>query len=71
MNSHSNQEQSYNSDIALNPSIPEYDQVSLCSEGSQDLSRSLTRKISTVADITHPLQQRAGCADSFLAPYHL
>ncbi|GJR97641.1 NRT1/ PTR family 4.5-like protein [Tanacetum coccineum] len=71
MNSHSNQEQSYNSDIALNPSIPEYDQVSLCSEGSQDLSRSLTRKISTVADITRALQQPAGCADSFLAPYHL
>ncbi|GJZ33415.1 serine/threonine-protein kinase Nek2, partial [Tanacetum coccineum] len=49
MHSHRNQEQSYSSDRALNPSISEYDQVSLCSGKSQDLSRSLTRKLSTVS----------------------
>lgn len=49
VHSHRNQEQSYSSDRALNPSISEYDQVSLCSEKSQDLSRSLTRKLSTIS----------------------
>ncbi|PWA53215.1 serine/threonine-protein kinase Nek3 [Artemisia annua] len=49
VHSHRNQKQSYSSDRALNPSISEYDQVSLRSEESQDLQRSLTRKLSSVS----------------------
>ncbi|KAJ9547661.1 hypothetical protein OSB04_020204 [Centaurea solstitialis] len=37
---------SFSSDRALNPSISEYDQVSLYSDNLQDLSTSLTRKLS-------------------------
>ncbi|XP_076937897.1 serine/threonine-protein kinase Nek1-like [Bidens hawaiensis] len=44
---HRNQKQSFSSDRALKPSISEHDQVSLWSEKVQDLSRTLTRKLST------------------------
>ncbi|XP_076924675.1 serine/threonine-protein kinase Nek2-like [Bidens hawaiensis] len=44
---HRNQKQSFSSDRALNPSISKHDQVSLWSEKVQDLSRTLTRKLST------------------------
>ncbi|KAK1420525.1 hypothetical protein QVD17_22196 [Tagetes erecta] len=44
---HRNQKQSFSSDRALNPSISEHDQVSLWSEKVQDLSRPLTRKVSS------------------------
>ncbi|KAM0071704.1 putative protein kinase NEK family [Helianthus debilis subsp. tardiflorus] len=44
---HRNQKQSFSSDRALNPSVSEHDQVSLWSEKVQDLSRPLTRKLST------------------------
>ncbi|KAK9055755.1 hypothetical protein SSX86_026840 [Deinandra increscens subsp. villosa] len=44
---HRNQKQSFSSDRALNPSISEHDQVSLWSEKVHDLSRPLTRKLST------------------------
>lgn len=44
---HRNQKQSFSSDRALNPSISEHDQVSLWSEKVQDLSRPVTRKLSS------------------------
>lgn len=47
--SHRNQKQSFSSDRALNPSISEHDQLSLCLEKVHDLSRSLTKKLSTVS----------------------
>nr|XP_043621291.1 serine/threonine-protein kinase Nek6-like [Erigeron canadensis] len=49
VHSHRNQQQSFSSDRALNPSISEHDQVSLCSENVDYLSRSLTSKLSTVS----------------------
>ncbi|KAI3773065.1 hypothetical protein L6452_04263 [Arctium lappa] len=46
VHSHRKHKKSFGSDRALNPSISEHDQVSLYSENVQDLSTSLTRKLS-------------------------